>query len=141
MNSPGSLPAPYSDAFLLAPWTDPKSGMRLSLVKPSLIHTLSNVLSWTKVPKDLLIQQIPTLEVDLSRLESLMRWPTLAVTLASGASQVRFRAAARTGTVMGHCLGPLSAPQRVRPHGVTAVKNGVNVTGKSSQMKGCTTKG
>ena len=151
MNSPGSYGIPpgavfrISDAFLLAPWTDPKSGMRLSLVKPSLIHTWSNVLSWTKVPKDLLIQQIPTLEVDLSRLESLMRWPTLAVTLASGASQVastvRFRAPARTGTVMGHCLGPLSAPQRVRPHGVTAVKNGVNLTEKIPFLQGSYSKG
>ena len=65
-----------------------------------------------------------------------MRWPTLAVTLASAVSQVRFRAPARTGTVMGHCVGPLSAPQRVRPHGVTAVKNGVNVTEKVLEFQG-----
>ena len=110
--------------------------MRPSLVKPNFVHTWSSVLSWTKVPKDLLIQQIPTLEVDLSRLESLMRWPTLAVTLASGASQVRFRAPARTGTVIGHYSGPLAAPQRVGPHGVTAVKNGVNVTEKVPEFQG-----
>ena len=124
---------PYPDAFLLAPWSDPKSGIRPSLGKPSLVHTWSNVWSWTKVPKDLLISQSPTLEVDLSRLETLKCGVTLlAVTLASGVSQVRFRAPARVGTVRGHYLGPPAAPQRVGPHGVTAVKHGVNVTGKSS---------
>ena len=86
------------------------------------------------MPKDLLIQQIPTLEVDLSRLETLMRWVTPAVTLALGAAQVQFRAPARAGTVMGHYLGPTAAPQRVVPHGVTAVKNGVNVTEKNTTL-------
>ena len=109
--------------------------MRPPLVKPSLEHTLSNVLSWTKVPKDLLISQSPTLEVDLSRLETLKCGVTLAVTLASGVSKVRFRALARAGTVMRHCLGLLAAPQHVGPHGVTAVKNGVHVIGKST-LKG-----
>ena len=115
--------------------------MRPSLVKPSLQHTLSNVLSWTKVPKDLLISQSPTLEVDLSRLETLKCGVTLAVTLASGVSQVRFRAPARGGTVRGHYLGPLAAPQRVGPHGVTAVKNGVNLTEKNPFLQGSYSKG
>ena len=73
MNSPGPLRAPYSNALYLASWSDPKSGIRPFLVKPSLVHTWSNVLSWTKVPKDLLIKQIPTLEVGSSRLETLSR--------------------------------------------------------------------
>ena len=113
--------------------------MRPSVVKPSLEPTLSNVSSWTKVPKDLLISQSPTLEtleVDLSRLETLKCGVTLAVTLASGVSQVRFRAPARGGTVRGHYLGPLAAPQRVGPHGVTAVKNGVNITEKILEFQG-----
>ena len=79
------------------------------------------------MPKDLLISQTPTLEVDLSRLETLKCGVTLAVTLASGVSQVRIRAPALGGTVRGHYFGPLAAPQRGRPHGVTAVKNVVNV--------------
>ena len=77
----------------------------------------------------------------MSCLETLMRWVTLAVTLASGVSQVRFRAPARAGTVRGHYSGPLAAPQRVGPHGVTAAKNGVNVTEKVLEFQGCTTKG
>ena len=92
------------------------------------------------MPKDLLISQIPTLEVDLSRLETLKCGVTLAVTLSSSVSQVRFRALARGGTVRGHCLGPLAAPQRVGPHGVTAVKNGVNATEKIPFLQGKTTK-
>ena len=115
--------------------------MRPSLVKPSLEHTLSNVLSWTKVPKVLLISQSPTLEVDLSRLETLKCGVTLAVTLASGVSHVRFRAPARGGTVRGHYLGPLAAPQRVGSHGVTAVKNGVNLTEKIPFLQGSYSKG
>ena len=58
--------------------------MQPFLVKTSLVHTWSNALSWTTVPKDLLIQQIPTLEVGWSRLETHSWSLTLAVTLALG---------------------------------------------------------
>ena len=70
-----------------------------------------------------------------------MRWVTLAVTLALGVSQVRFKAPARAGTVRGHYVGPLAAPQPVGPHGVTAVKNGVNITEKILEFQGYYTKG
>ena len=75
--------------------------MRPPLVKPSLEHTLSNVLSWTKVPKDLLIKQIPTLEVGWFRLETLSWSLTLAVTLALGSVRERFTAPAPAGTSWG----------------------------------------
>ena len=70
-----------------------------------------------------------------------MRWVTLAVTLALGVSQVQFKAPARAGTVRGHYVGPLAAPQPVGPHGVTAVKNGVNITEKILEFQGYYTKG
>ena len=76
-------------------------GSRGAAIKPSLVHTWSNVLSWTKVPKDLLIKQIPTLEVGLSRLETLSRSLTLAVTLALGSARERFTAPAPAGTSWG----------------------------------------
>ena len=85
----------------MAPLSDLKSGIRPSLVKPSLVHTWSNVLSWTKVPKDLLISQIPTPEVGSSRLETLSRSLTLAVTLALGSARERFTAPAPAGTSWG----------------------------------------
>ena len=65
-----------------------------------------------------------------------MRWVTLAVTLALGVSQVRFKAPARAGTVRGHYVGPLAAPQPVGPHGATAVNNGVNITEKILEFQG-----
>ena len=65
-----------------------------------------------------------------------MRWVTLAVTLALGVSQVQFKAPARAGTVRGYYVGPLAAPQPVGPHGVTAVKNGVNITEKILEFQG-----
>ena len=64
-------------------------------------HTWRNVLSWTKVPKDLLIEQIPTLEVGWSRLETLSWSLTLAVTLALGSVRQRFTAPAPAGTSWG----------------------------------------
>ena len=87
--------------FCLAPWSDPKSGIRSSLVKPSLVHTWTNILSCQKVPKDLLIKQIPTLEVGLSRLETLSRSLTLAVTLALSSVEERFTAPAPASTSWG----------------------------------------
>ena len=81
--------------------SDLKSGIRLSLVKPSLLHTCANILSRPQVPKDLLIKQIPTLEVGSSCLETLSRSLTLAVTLALGSVQERFTAPAPASTSWG----------------------------------------
>ena len=58
------------------------------------------------MPKDLLIKQIPTLEVGSSScletmLETLSRSLTLAVTLALGSARERFTAPAPAGTGWG----------------------------------------
>ena len=55
----------------------------------------------TKVPKDLLIKQIPTLEVGWSRLETHSWSLTLAVTLALGSARERFTAPAPAFTGWG----------------------------------------
>ena len=36
----------FRDAFFLVPLSGPKSGIRPSLVKPSLVHSWSNILGW-----------------------------------------------------------------------------------------------
>ena len=90
---------PY--VWRLGPILSPAFGHLCTLVKPSLVHTWSNVLSWIKVPKDLFISQIPTPEVGSSRLETLSRSLTLAVTLALGSARERFTAPAPAGTSLG----------------------------------------
>ena len=65
------------------------------------IHLEQCIELWTKVPKDLLIKQIPTLEVGWFRLETLSWSLTLAVTLALGSVRERFTAPAPAGTSWG----------------------------------------
>ena len=62
--------------------SDPKSGTRPSLVKPSLVHTWGKVPSMAKVPNDPLILQVSTLEVDLFRLSRPSHIVIWSLTLA-----------------------------------------------------------